>query len=127
MAYSDNWTPERVPGSGDTAVIPESQTVTVTADTTATLDCSGEVLVEAGAHLTLTGTSYLRDGMLGGDGNITITGNGSKLHWSNGDIEGEGTFTIDPDIQLVIETDYIEDFGSYVSAVIELPLVNNGR
>jgi len=124
---ADNWTPERVPGSGDTAVIPESQTVTVTADTTATLDCSGEVLVEAGAHLTLTGTSYLRDGMLGGDGNITITGNGSKLHWSNGDIEGEGTFTIDPDIQLVIETDYIEDFGSYVSAVIELPLVNNGQ
>jgi len=118
---AENWTPKRVPGPGDTAVIPESKVVIISTDTTVTLDCSGEVTVEQGAHLTLTGISHLRNGTLGGPGNIIITGEESELIWFNGDIEGEGTLTVDPGARLVIDTDY----STYL--YMRRPLVNNGH
>lgn len=120
---ADNWDLAQVPNVGDTAVIPESQTAGVSANTNVTLDCSGEVLVEAGANLTLAGTSHLRGGRLGArgggtPGKITVA-NGGTLQWSGGSIEGNGTFTIDANAQLVIAAD------SDVN--LSRPLINNGQ
>ncbi len=122
-----NWTPQRVPGPGDTAVIPESSVVIISTDTSITLDCSGEVTVEQGAHLTLIGTNHLRNGTLGGPGNITITGEESELVWFNGSIDGDGTLTIDSDARLVIDTEFNEIYEYYISVLLYRPLVNNGH
>ncbi|MDD4680005.1 MAG: hypothetical protein PHP79_03820, partial [Clostridia bacterium] len=119
---SDNWEPAQIPVAGDIAVIPESKTAAVTANTTVTLDCSGEVLVEAGGHLSLAGTSYLRDGKLGERGEGTpgeITIASGDLQWSGGIIEGDGTFTVNSGAQLNIETDS--------DVALSRPLVNNGQ
>ena len=90
-----NWDPEQVPGLGDTAVIPASTVAAAVYDTTSvTLDCSGEVSVESGKTLWITGTSYLKGGKLSGDGDVTIMVNDSELQWSGGSIEGNGTFTV---------------------------------
>ena len=115
-----NWDPAQVPGLGDTAVIPASTVATVVYDTTSvTLDCSGEVSVESGKTLWLTGTSYLKGGKLSGDGNITIMVDDSELQWSGGSIEGNGTFTVGENTRLVIDT--VSDVG------MSRPLENNGQ
>jgi uncharacterized repeat protein (TIGR02543 family) len=114
-----NWNPEQVPGLGDTAVIPASTVATVVYDTTSvTLDCFGEVSVESGKTLWLTGTSYLKGGKLSGDGNVTIKDD-SNLLWSGGTIEGSGTFTVADNTRLVIDT--TRDVG------MSRPLENNGQ
>jgi len=115
-----NWNPEQVPGAGDTAVIPASTVAAAVYDTTSvTLDCSGEVSVESGKTLWLTGTSYLKSGKLSGDGNITIMVDDSELQWSGGSIEGNGTFTVGENTRLVIDT--VSDVG------MSRPLENNGQ
>ncbi len=114
-----NWNPEQVPGAGDTAVIPESKKAVVDDTTSVTLDCSGEVSVESGKTLWLTGTSYLKGGKLSGDGNITIMVDDSELQWSGGSIEGNGTFTVGENTRLVIDT--VSDVG------MSRPLENNGQ
>ncbi|HBL51040.1 MAG TPA: hypothetical protein DDZ65_12430, partial [Firmicutes bacterium] len=101
---ADNWEPEEAPGLGDTAIIPASTVAAVVYNTTSvTLDCSGEVSVELGEYLYLTGTSYLKSGKLSGDGDVTIIVNDSELQWSRGSIEGNGTFTVDANTRLVID------------------------
>ncbi|HHV75517.1 MAG TPA: hypothetical protein GXX41_12965, partial [Thermoanaerobacterium sp.] len=115
-----NWNPEQVPGAGDTAVIPASTVAAAVYDTTSvTLDCSGEVSVESGKTLWLTGTSYLKGGKLSGDGNITIMVDNNELQWSGGSIEGNGTFTVGANTRLVIDT--FSDVG------MSRPLENNGQ
>ncbi|MFY9188916.1 MAG: S-layer homology domain-containing protein [bacterium] len=113
-----NWDLAQVPGDGDTAVIPESNTAEVTDDTFITLDCSGEVSVASGKCLSLSGESHLRGGKLYGDGDITIT-DSSDFLWSGGSIEGNGTFTVSANTRLVIET------GSDVG--MSRLLANNGQ
>jgi len=114
-----NWDPAQVPGTGDTAVIPESKTAVITADTSVTLDCFGEMEVASGGHLSLTGISYLRSGRLYGDGDITITGSTSDaLQWTKGVIEGNGAFTVESGKQLVI--------GGNDQKALARPTINNG-
>lgn len=116
---SGNWDPAQVPSAEDTAVIPESKTAVITANTSVTLDCSGEVKVDSGGLLSLTGSSYLRSGKLYGDGDITITGyNADELLWTGGDIEGNGTFTVESGKQLVI--------GENNQKALTRPVINNG-
>ncbi len=115
-----NWNPAQVPGMGDTAVVPASTVAAAVYDTTSvTLDCSGEVSVESGKYLYLTGTSYLRGGKLSGDGDVTIMVDDSELQWSGGSIEGNGTFTVGENTRLVI------DIGSDVG--MSRPFENNGQ
>ncbi|MFA7205677.1 MAG: GLUG motif-containing protein, partial [Saccharofermentanales bacterium] len=114
-----NWDPAQVPGMGDTAVIPESKKAVVDDTTSVTLDCSGEVSVESGKTLWLTGTSYLKGGKLSGDGDVTIMVNDSELQWSGGSIEGNGTFTVGENTRLVIDTAYVVG--------ITCPLENKGQ
>lgn len=116
-----NWDPAQVPGLGDTAVIPASTVAAVVYDTTSvTLDCSGEVSVESGESLYLTGTSYLKgDGKLSGDGDITIMVDNSELQWSGVSIEGNGLFTVEANTRLVV--DAVSDV--YLSR----PMTNDGE
>ncbi|HAF60656.1 MAG TPA: hypothetical protein DCK81_05905, partial [Clostridiales bacterium UBA9856] len=123
-----NWDLGRVPGSGDKVVIPEETVVEVVYETEPVeLDCAGDLWIESGGHLYLTGTSYLRSFDdyvfdIFGDGNITITGEGSELHLDEGYIEGEGTLTIDPGASLILDTGSVED-----GAGIGWHLVNDGQ
>jgi len=115
-----NWDPAQVPSLGDMVVIPASTVAAVVYNTASvTLDCSGEVSVESGEYLYLTGTSYLKGGKLSGDGNVTIMVDNSELQWSGGSIEGNGTFTVEANTRLVIDTDSDVYLGR--------PLVNNGE
>lgn len=121
-----NWSPQRVPGPGDTAVIPDEARVVISNDTNVTLDCSGEITVEAGANLTLTGSNHLRDGGLFGPGSITITGEGSELIWFKGGIDGEGALIIDSGARLVIDTEFNEIHEYHITVLMYRPLINNG-
>lgn len=126
---ASNWSPGKVPGPGDTAVIPvsetaEPKTVMITDDTTVTLDCSGKVEVAAYAHLYLEGTSYLKseEGKLDGGGNITIKEDG-ELWWSGGLIDGNGLLTLEENASLVIDT----SSEVYPGVDLARSMVNNGQ
>lgn len=114
-----NWDSGTIPTDGDIVIIPTGATVIYSSGPTSiTLNCAGELTVSGGS-LTLTGASTLYGGTMDGNGDISISGSGSILTWSGGDIQGSGNLTIAEGTQLV------KNVAS--ATTLSRTLVNNGN
>jgi hypothetical protein len=112
---ADNWDFGKVPEDGDYVLIPEDSVVEYAyGETSVMLNCAGNLTVSGGT-LKFIGNSFLRDGKLDVDGDITISGNG-YFSWSGGSIEGSG--------KLIIEE--FAKFSTKASSSLDRFLVNNG-
>jgi uncharacterized repeat protein (TIGR02543 family) len=120
---ADNWDSGQVPVDGDKVIIPNSATVVIAADTAAViLESSGEVTVQSGGHLYLTGLSNLR-GKLNGDGDVTITEGTSSAKnylywWQGGSMEINGN--------LIVELNAYLYLTGNVERTLSNPLVIDG-
>ena len=104
-----HWDCERVPGAGDTAVVPEFTEVSVAADAApgaVHLGGPASILTFSGGATLATGTLDAASATLQGDGTVTVAGAFHK-----GGIPGGDTMFILDSVDLVLNGDSVMDGG----------------
>ncbi|MDA0182237.1 hypothetical protein OJ997_18165 [Solirubrobacter phytolaccae] len=111
---ASSWSGGSVPGSGDTAIIPNGKQVTLdTAATVARLDLAGTLL---GAGELTMGSGTWSGGTMGGSGTTRVTG--TLTHTANTALEGTRTLVIAGTLDMV-------GAGRYINRGSGTPLVRN--
>ena len=104
-----HWDCERVPGAGDTAVVPEFTEVSVAADAApgaVHLGGPASILTFSGGATLATGTLDAASATLQGDGTVTVAGAFHK-----GGVPGADTMFVSDTVDLVLNGDSVMDGG----------------